>query len=60
MSFTYVSILSSTANATSFFLSSLKLVNYLKMFVPNQHQNFSKIFVCYQIRNSNNVLKVIR
>ena len=28
-----------------FFLSSIKLVNYLKTFAPNQHQNDSKICV---------------
>ena len=34
-----------------FFLTYFKLINYLKAFGPNQHQNDSKIFVCYQIRN---------
>ena len=46
----FMNKLSSTANATFFFLSSFELVNYLKTFVPNQHQNDLKIFVCYQIR----------
>ena len=47
----FLYILHSTAIASLFFLLSVELVSYLKTFVPNQHQNDSKIFMCSLIKD---------